>query len=116
MVAQHVPNDTLSFNLIPGAGILDPHKPHKGGGECGLPVVTLDGGLGLLLFDSNQNLVLPYSIINTNENVCLSGTLNIAAHQTASVLLSNLPDDFYKIYIVVGNSLYAAPFYILNDE
>lgn len=82
------------------------HPIHKAPAYYGyLPTVIYDGSITTLSFSGNADLgFIPYTIMDENENVVLSGHVNILNGSTTNVSLSGISEGCYTITIEVNGN------------
>ena len=82
------------------------HPMHKAPADYGyLPTVIYDGSITTLSFWGNADLgFIPYTILDENENVVLSGHVNILNGSTTNVSLSGISEGCYTITIEVNGN------------
>ena len=105
------PNDTLTFNLIPGP--IDDwgnHGPHHAPANISLPSVVYDEGS--LLFIGTGAASFTYEILDETDEICLSGELELVAEQEIPVSLSTLPAGDYTILLYIAGREYEGEFMI----
>lgn len=90
------------------------HPMHKAPADYGyLPTVIYDGSITTLSFSGNADLgLIPYTIMDEDENVVLSGHVNIQYGSTTNVSLSSIPEGCYILTIEVNGNGFAGVFII----
>lgn len=93
---------------------MNEHPIHKSPADYGyLPTVIYDGSITTLSFSGNADLgFIPYTIMDENENVVLSGHVNIQYGSTTNVSLSSIPEGCYILTIEVNGNGFAGVFII----
>ena len=88
------------------------HQGHKSPETFSyLPTVVYDDEAALLSFEPNADLgLVPYSVIDENDNVVLSGYIYIYMGTTPTVSVSSLPAGDYTLTIEVSGTEFIGEF------
>ena len=103
-------NDTLSFVLIPGNGLPNPHKPHRAPANVSLPTVVNTGNT--LLFIGTGTLSFSYVILYEEDEMCDSADITLTPEQEVSVSLASLPCGTYRLILAIAGREYEGEFTI----